>query len=76
MFEISPKATYIVAHIGNEILIRMLNEGNRQQWRETLEYQQSIAFLPIYLDEDYNFQENKKRYMLEEYWQQRQARQR
>lgn len=53
--EISPNATFMVAHIENEILIKIINQTGRDQWSNTYEYQNSIMFMPIYLDEDYNF---------------------
>lgn len=58
-FDISPKATILVAFIGSELFIKILNQVNRSQTTKSLEYQTSIAFMPIYLDEDYNFKENK-----------------
>ena len=63
MFELSPNATVLAANIGQEIFLKVLNQVHRQQWRNTLDYQESIAFMPIYLDEDYNFTLSVKRYV-------------
>ena len=61
-FEISPQGKVIAAQIGNVIFIKVLNQVNRDQYLNTLEYHHSITFMPLYLDEDYNFKENKNKY--------------
>ena len=62
IFDISPNGRLIAAQMGNEIFIRIVNQVMRDQWHNTLDYQNSIAFLPLYLDEDYNFNLNRKKY--------------
>ena len=62
LFEISPHASLIAFTFGNEIIIKILNQVDREQKSNTLDYHQSLAFLPIYMDEDYNFQYSKKLY--------------
>lgn len=52
----------IAAQFGNEVLIKVLNQVEREQRSNTLDYHQSLTFLPIYMDEDYNFQHSKKLY--------------
>jgi hypothetical protein len=65
LLEVSPNATFLVAHIENEILIRIINQTGRGQWGNTYEYQNSLMFMPMFLDEDYNFAANKRRYEAE-----------
>ena len=55
IFEISCRAKVFAAQIGRDIFIRVLNQVNREQSGDTLGYHQSIAFMPIYLDQDYNY---------------------
>lgn len=61
-FDISPSAALLAAQIGQELYIRILNQVDRQQHKQNLSYQKSIAFMPIYLDEDYSFEANLERY--------------
>jgi hypothetical protein len=58
MFDISPHALHITAWIGNTIFIRVLNCTMRDQWHSNYEYHQSLSFLPLYFDEDYNSAHN------------------
>ena len=66
IFEVSPLANLIAAQIGTFIFIKVLNQVDCEQSSQNLKYQQRIAFLPIYLDEDYNFLANRKRHSLEQ----------
>ena len=60
--EISATGRVIAAHIGDEIFIRALNQAQRSQKDSTEGYLQSISFMPVYLDEDYNHASNEKRH--------------
>jgi hypothetical protein len=62
IFEISCKAKVLAAQIGRDIFIRVLNQVNREQSEDTLGYHQSIAFMPIYLDQDYNYDDEKAKF--------------
>jgi hypothetical protein len=56
--EISASGQVMAAHIGDEIFIRALNQARRRQVDNTEGYLQSISFMPVYLDEDYNHANN------------------
>ena len=62
LFEISSRATYIASVINNKLYIKVLNSNKNTQDHNNLAYQQSIPFMPMYLDEDYNYQINKNRW--------------
>jgi len=63
---LSPLANYIVCLIDNCIFIKILNVTNNEQWNSNLSYHKSIIFMPLYLDEDYNFHVNKNKILSEE----------
>jgi hypothetical protein len=62
IFEISCRAKVLAAQIGKDIFIRVLNQVNRKQSADTLGYHQSITFMPIYLDQDYNYDDEKENF--------------
>lgn len=45
----------VVAVMGQEVVIRILNQVDKSQYRGSYQYQKSIAFLPINFDEDNHF---------------------
>lgn len=58
----SPCANYIVADLNGTVLIKMLNQVNKEQSSNLYSYHISIPFMPLYLDEDYNYLVNKQKF--------------
>ena len=58
----SPNGLIVAAFVGPDLHFKLLNQVHRQQWRNTLEYQESIVFMPIYFDEDYNYKATVREY--------------
>lgn len=63
--KVSPSASFIIAQIGNTVFIKILNQINKVPSKGSRNYQRSIAFLPIYMDEDYCFKQNREKWMSE-----------
>lgn len=53
---------YIACTIKDQLLIKVLSMVRNTQKHNNLAYQQSIPFIPLYLDEDYKYLENKEKW--------------
>jgi hypothetical protein len=63
-FDISPLGNFIIAVLSDhKLLVRRVNQTQNKQSQNTIGYHQSIIFMPIYLDNDYNYLPHKMRYL-------------
>jgi hypothetical protein len=53
-FEVSSHGRILAAQVGAEVFIKVLNQARREQCCNSINYHQSITFMPIYRDYDYN----------------------
>lgn len=66
IFEVSSHGRILAAQVGAEVFIKVLNQARRDQCCNSINYHQSITFMPIYRDYDYNTKSIINKYKEEE----------